>query len=470
MKIGPTALCMVTAAVTAFAFADARLLVIAAGAVVLATGLANPAFGAMLLAGLEVTRASLVVEELHGFPSFIVPYAILLLVVGLVRRPAASPFGPEVMVPVVVLACYGVVLLSGVLYASRPTVVWAGAQAYVKELTVVAALVVLVRTPAMLRTAVWGAVLAGGLLGALNSWQHLTGTFDTTMLGFARPVFGVVDGVSRHRIGGPLADPNAFAQTMVVVLALAAERAWHERQWLFRAAASTSAVVSALTVVLTSSRGGWLALGAVCLAFAWRFRPRASTVVAAVAVLALLVVVSPARYRSLAASLVRPVIGGAERPDGSLAVRSDALAIGLAMFVDHPVLGVGWRQYDAHYLAYARELGIDTTRQERSAHGLVLAVADESGLVGLGAFGAIVVLALTSVARARRRLLAAGDTTAGGLVEGVQIALVGLLVAAVFLPLATPQVLWLMIALSFSVRQLTGKPAALELPSMVARP
>ena len=137
------------------------VLIVVLGVIVLAAGVACRLLGVMLLAGLEVTRASLVVEELHGVPSFIVPYALLLFVVGLVRRPRDEPFGPEVMVPVVVLACYGVVLLSGVLDAPRPTVVWAGVQAYAKELTVVAALVVLVRTPAMLRAAVWGAVLAG---------------------------------------------------------------------------------------------------------------------------------------------------------------------------------------------------------------------------------------------------------------------------------------------------------------------
>ena len=95
-----------------------EVLIVAVGVIVLAAGVARPALGVMLLAGLEVTRASLVVEELHGVPSFIVPYALLLFVVGLVRRPRDEPFGPEVMVPVVVLACYGVVLLSGVL--TRP--------------------------------------------------------------------------------------------------------------------------------------------------------------------------------------------------------------------------------------------------------------------------------------------------------------------------------------------------------------
>src|SRR5215210_1965972 len=256
-------------AVVSLVFLDERILVAVVGAIVLTAGLVRPSLGVALLAGLAVTRAPLVVEALHGIPSFILPFSILLVIVGLVRRPRV-PFGPELMVPLLLFVSYGLVLLAGTLYAKHPEIVWRVVQSYWKEIAAVAALIILVRSGNMLRAAVWGVVIAGLLLSTINVWQELTGSYHDTFFGFASPKFGTVAGTRRYRIGGPVGDPNFFAQTMVVVVAVAWGRARDEARRSLRAVAACAVGLGVATIIFTSSRGGWIALATVLVLLLWR--------------------------------------------------------------------------------------------------------------------------------------------------------------------------------------------------------
>jgi O-antigen ligase len=447
----------------ALSVGEPGLLVVAAGVVVLVASLLHPGFGVGVLAALEVTRASLVLEELHDVPSFVVPFSAIVLVAGVLWWPPHELPGPSLLLPVILLVSYGAVLLVGVFHADEPGVVWAGTQSYAKEMLAVLAVLVVVGSAGRLRAAVWGVVLAGLVVAAVNVGQHLTGTFDTTWYGFARPVMDEVAGVERYRIGGPLADPNFFAQTLVVVVALAVERTWNERALAVRLVAGTAAALGALAVVFTNSRGGWIGLAAVAVLGAWRARPRATTAVAVAVALVLVVALAPDRYRDSVQTLVDPVGSSDDELDDSLTLRADQYRVAIAMVGDHPLLGVGWSNFEHHYLDYAARLDIVSTRDERAVHSVVLETAAESGLVGLAVFVAVPVGAFAALARARRRLQAGAGRSVRGLVDGIEVAFAGFVVTALFLPLSSPQVFWLLVALAFASptvaeRTMRGRP------------
>ena len=66
--------------------------------------------------------------------------------------------------------------------------------------------------------------------------------------------------------------------------------------------------------------------------------------------------------------------------------------IAVRMFLDHPITGVGPRQYPENYREYARQYGNDP-RPERAPHSLPLEIAAEQGLIGiLGWLGVAVLL------------------------------------------------------------------------------
>jgi O-antigen ligase len=103
------------------------------------------------------------------------------------------------------------------------------------------------------------------------------------------------------------------------------------------------------------------------------------------------------------------------------------------MFKEHPVLGIGLGNYARRYLAYAQRLGLDKVGEVRQAHNRYMEVAVESGLVGLTAFGAMLIVALWRLWPLRRRLVAAGRADDVVTVACVGGAFMGYLAAAAFL-------------------------------------
>ncbi len=71
------------------------------------------------------------------------------------------------------------------------------------------------------------------------------------------------------------------------------------------------------------------------------------------------------------------------RGEVSLRGRMSEYAVGIQMFLDKPILGIGYENYAANYLKYSMRLGLDPRRTERSAHSLYIEVLAEQGILGL---------------------------------------------------------------------------------------
>jgi hypothetical protein len=251
--------------------------------------------------------------------------------------------------------------------------------------------------------------------GADYVCEHV-GLFGTT---------SVAQGRVRYR--GVLQDPNelALAGGMGLPLALAFRRTRRRRLWRPVVTALTFVVVLTCAV-LTRSRGGqFVCLTVLAAYFAKRFGIR-GLLLGGMCALPLM------------------LLGGR---DGEEAARStieriDCWAEALAMWRDHPLLGVGLGQFgEYHYL---------------TAHNSYLLSLAELGLPGMLLFSIVLYLSAKIPVLALRhvtstggpQVAAAGGPTVRPLAMGLLAAFAGLSVGIFFLSFAYHYILWIYVGLS----------------------
>jgi len=107
-------------------------------------------------------------------------------------------------------------------------------------------------------------------------------------------------------------------------------------------------------------------------------------------------------------------------------------------------------------------LGMDQRRTERRPHNLYLQIASELGVLGLMAFGAILWGVMRGLRQAYQGLLKLDRPDQASLVFAFGVALVGYLVAALFLHAAFARYLWLLVGIGFGI----GQVVKVELQSL----
>ncbi|NQV05520.1 O-antigen ligase family protein [bacterium] len=302
-----------------------------------------------------------------------------------------------------------------------------------------------------LRKVVWVLVLGAGALGAVSTFQFLTGSFGSSFLGFAQAsVENIVGATDDYRISGPVGDPNFFAQWLVMVVPLAIDRFRSETSPALKAIAGGAALVISSAIVFTFSRGAVLGLAVVGAILLIAKPPKMRTVVT-VAIAGILVLpILPPGYVERITTLGQ--VGTVEAgTDASIRGRTAEMKAGISMFEDHPFTGVGFGNYASNYVEYARQIGIEQRSEAREAHSLYLEVAAETGIPGMFAFAAIILVAGRSVLAARRRLLAGGRDDLAGICLALTASLAGYLITSVFLHMAFARPFWMIIGICLAL-------------------
>jgi O-antigen ligase len=167
-------------------------------------------------------------------------------------------------------------------------------------------------------------------------------------------------------------------------------------------------------VLLSGSRASWLCYGLVALGFLWneaktprRFGVACLAAGATLALVALLAWQVSPRFRDRVAHTLPVLSGTSAGVDAALTGRLDIWATSLRMFAAHPVNGVGVRGFRYAYPAVAPAGDHFLTMEKCAdgegachAHQVVLEVATETGIIGLLAWLAAVVLAVRTWWRA----------------------------------------------------------------------
>jgi probable O-glycosylation ligase (exosortase A-associated) len=196
-------------------------------------------------------------------------------------------------------------------------------------------------------------------------------------------VFGMLSGGSQilRGPGGMMEDNNDFALALVMNVPLLWYLGLSERGLpLVRRATQVGVLLTTVTVLLTQSRGAFLALVATMLWIAWRsgrlVRAALGLVLGAVVFLA----TAPQAVLDRIASIGDPT-------ESSAAARLTAWGAAWRMIQDNPLFGVGMRNFQPRYRDYA-EVSAEVGKTY-VAHNSYLQIWAESGTLAFGVYMAL---------------------------------------------------------------------------------
>jgi O-antigen ligase len=414
-------------------------------------------FGLLLLVFITYTRFSDIAVHTYDAPSIAKSFIVLLLVAILLRwamaneRPTRS-----LMLPTILAAAYGLVGFASLLYAPEKGAVTESLNNYVKDALIALVVVALLKKPQQFKHVIYTLLIIGIFLGSISVHQYLTNNFNSTYGGFAAAEFmNIVDETNDYRLSGPVGDPNFFAQVMVVLAILGAERLLHDRNPIWKFLAAWAAAVSTLTVVFTFSRGATLALVVAFIIFFWTNRLKPSQLIVVLVLGIVMMLFAPPAYyeRVLTIRDILPTAGGGVNihEDRAVQGRASENLTALRMVAENPLLGVGLNNFPYLYQEYTKTLGLAPSATRRSPHNLYLEVAAETGLLGLTVFLLLIGFAIRSIIYARKKFVQAGMDDYANLATGFLIAFIGYLLSAVFVHAAYPRYFFLLIGIAYAL-------------------
>ncbi|WP_433228868.1 O-antigen ligase family protein [Actinomadura formosensis] len=322
--------------------------------------------------------------------------AAFLLVTGRVQMPRAAlpAFGPLVVGLGVSTVCSADITASLAGFV-RNTQIF---------VLVPLAVVLLVRDRRDL-TIVCSSLLGLGLAEAgYGIWQSATGNGASIGGENIRAVgtFGALDVMAMSIVVG-------FAFLILTAFALTAPR----RGAAAVPAALIGLVVLAVALALALSRGTWIALGAAAVLTMVLFDRWTAVKVLACCAALLVVVVTVGGGGQAVAERSSSMVASISQPDQSVDDRYNLWAAALRIWEDHPVTGVGVKNFPAYRDTYA-SIGLSSgSETDDSVNGYVrqpllsphneyLLFLSEQGVVGLAGFGALFGVLLAGLWRRRR--------------------------------------------------------------------
>ncbi len=345
------------------------------------------------------------------------------------REPRSERLGPDV--PALRWAVLFVMALGlSTLFAEDRALALTGLR---KELSVVVLFYLIVRTATTRVRLRWivGAIL---LSTCISSGLGIASFLGGTRL--AR----VSDTTDTLRQAGGAADPLMSSQMMLAGAALGAVLAMRSKSW--RAPGLATAALGLGGMMFTFARSTALVLALMVAWLVWKQRrekwlPLLVVGVALAGVLAGAAL--PDAFRSRFAALSDP------SKDWTLERRIGYHIIAIDLFREHPVLGIGPRNFQEQYVDPKYRWVPGRTLDPRDLHDMYLAVLVENGIVGFVVFAALLLSALRALSRTLRE---APDVEIRFLAEGVQFAFVGYLIACATVPAQTSKYTWILAAMA----------------------
>lgn len=315
----------------------------------------------------------------------------------------------------------------------------------------------------------WAVILAVGIasLYIVREWQEY------------RHVY------AHFRPGWVTGDPNYFTASALVGLPLALAFCGRHTAWWKRLGASGCVLLTLVAIALAASRGGLLGLLAMAGWFAWKKRRLSLFVLAGALMLPPLLLWS----RSPLNRLLHPSASDVKSSNTRLALWE----AGLRMVEQHPLTGIGLGQFKSEVAQYA----VGRKDLDHIAHDTYLALASEMGLPGILIYALMVGGAALTLARLRRATTAAAaDAPASrdrpppvfqdddeandsesppgahappatalppwlaDAVLGMQGAILGFSVSAIFLSAQYTKLFWLLLAVTAAADSLLPREAA----------
>jgi O-antigen ligase len=365
----------------------------------------RPALGAYLIIFTTFSNLSDLFTE-NGLPSINQPLVVALFLVVI----ANILFTPERLIPLNrisrvewSLIAYTFVIIISYTYAANKDDALHVISNLVKNLIILFTVFITLNTRQKIRNAIWVMTITIGILSLLGVIQSVL-NLDFTFWGLSqKSIFGQTLASGSLRYGGPIAESNVWGQVLVVSFPYFIYRVLGARNNSFREFLMIIATFLVLmAILLTGSRGGFIALLIIFPIIALEIRVKIPTVIVGLMIGALALVVLPRTFSERFLSLIQLEGDSTESifSDEAVQGRLEKMRVGLAMFKDKPLTGVGIGNYNQNYWIYAEDIGIESNAtniqsvaEEKDPHSLYIEILSETGLIGFGTF-AIFLLSL----------------------------------------------------------------------------
>jgi len=414
--------------------------------------------GFVVLAFITHSNLSTVLIEQHDFFS-IAKVLVVLIAIGIIIRHSLQSSVPSGLAPIVILITfYGLAGIVSLLVADYPDEGFQPLLDLVKDSLIAIIAVVLVRRYQLLRAVFWALIISGAFLGTIAVIQYVTGTFDNNYWGLSlAPIEHILGEIDDHRQAGTLGDPNFFALFQFVLLPLAIDRFFSEKNQLLKLFAAYATGMIFFSVILTYSRGGFLGMLTMVLILVILKRNLIWQVgVLSIVFFCVILYLPQSNYIQRMFTLEYFSLDKKRKPmsEAAFSGRKSEMLAAAKIFLDNPITGVGVGNYERNYHEYARELYIDFRKERREAHCLYLEILAETGLVGFVPYSILISYMFVTLFRVRRKAKERGDDELERLLTALIVSLSGLLAGYIFLHDAWPRFTWLLIGIAFSTANL----------------
>ncbi len=265
-------------------------------------------------------------------------------------------------------------------------------------------------------------------------------------------VFGVLTGGATilRGPGGMLEDNNDFALALVMNIPLLWYMGSSERsiRHVYRAS-RIGIVLTVLTILLTHSRGAFLALVSTAVWMAWR----TGNLLRAMGGLA---VSTMAFFVFAPRSVLERMATIGDTTDSSAMARLQSWSVALRMIEANPVFGVGVRNFQSSYMNYAYVARVDA-KTTYVAHNSYLQIWAESGSIAFVAYLALLLSVFVTCRRVYKMGVVRPDLRwAMDYARMMEATTVGFMVGAVFLNRGHFDLVYHWIALVTSLAAIAG--------------
>jgi len=305
--------------------------------------------------------------------------------------------------------------------------------------------VLMTDTPARLEALVWTLVLSGAISAAVILLDTLLGVrlLSTSDAATTARFDGVARSAGASDYNPTTAAHMLLATTFIAIVLLIE----HPRlRWLSGAAAA----VGVVALVFTLARSAAVAFAIVAAIYAWRNRRHRLFPLALMTMLALALAAAPfvpELFWERMATLLNIEV------DRTLLRRISYNLIGIELFWQHPITGVGPGNFPYYYDDPEFRWYPGREPVPRQLHNSYLETAVEFGVIGLALFLAIVFSAL----RAALAVAAGAARAVATPANALAYAFGAFLVASVFMPNEDTKFMWILPGLCVAVREIARR-------------
>jgi O-antigen ligase len=420
----------------------------------------KPSLGANILVIVVFTNISNLLTK-QGFPGIMKPLVVVVAFGLLVRYLYAGRISighPKTIRAEIFLIAYLIVVTLSFAVATDQNSAYIEIVDMAKDIVIIYCIVSALQEASLWKQTTWLMIITTVLLCLLSLYQLVTNNYEQTFFGLAsNQIDQALAASSTLRIGGPINDPNFWGQVLVAVSMLVVFRIIHEKNILVRLGSVLMLGLILYIALNTYSRGAYLtlAIDMLLILFLYRKRINPVVVIAGLTILVLALPFIPVTYRDRFNSLFITSQNGIYE-DTSLRGRSSEMLTGLAMFEEHPILGVGVSNYPVQYQRYAQLIGIEFRAEARDPHSLYIQLLAETGILGTVTFLGMVFFLLNALGRAGRAIEKVHRLEDWlPWLNSIWLAMLSYMLTSVFLHSAFIRYFWLLVAMALAGIQIT---------------